>query len=492
MAPGEAENESSTIEEILDMSEEAVHVWFCTPDTPFVQILGHALGAEFELQTIEAFHLNGARQQSGWPDVVLLDLREAEASPGREEAAFQLMQEVQQFDSPPPIVVILGEQSRVMTRRAIENGVYDTLASPSDMVELRLVLRRAQRFRQVEKELLRLRSEQALTGPFGDFVISTEPMQRVFALAQKVAPCDVSVLITGETGTGKDMLARAIHQLSPRATGPYVAFSCADLPETLIEDELFGHEKGAFTGAVGTRHGRFEAAHQGSLFLDEIGDMPLGLQAKLLRVLQQRSFERLGSNTPVSVNIRLLCATHRNLAEMVEQGKFRSDLFYRLNVVEIHIPPLRERRDEIAALSHHFLMRFAKQFGKSVRRFSPVALRALEEYTWPGNVRELENAIQRAVVMADGLSVELWHLPKTFCNGWEQQEEESSYDTELREFKRRLILRVLRDCDGSKSEAARRLGIARGYLHRVINQLHIEEAPEESFADMPEVSAPVM
>jgi DNA-binding NtrC family response regulator len=453
--------------------------------------MARALGAEFELQTIEAFHLNGARRQIEWPDVVLLDLRAEGDSPGPGELAFQLMQEIQQFDSPPPMIAILGEHNRAMIRRALENGAYDTLASPPDMVELRLVLRRAKRFRQVERELLRLRSQQAATGPFGDFVVSTEPMQKVFALAQRVAPCDVSVLITGETGTGKDMLARAIHQLSPRAAGPFVAFSCANLPETLIEDELFGHEKGAFTGAMGARRGRFEAAHQGSLFLDEIGDLALGLQAKLLRVLQQRSFERLGSNTPINVNIRLLCATHCNLGEMVEQGKFRSDLFYRLNVVEIHIPPLRERRDEIAALSHHFLMRFAKQFGKTVRRFSPVALRALEEYSWPGNVRELENAIQRAVVMADGPAVELWHLPKTFCNGLEQQEE-GSYDRELREFKRRLILRVLRDCDGSKSEAARRLGIARGYLHRLINQLRIEEAPEESFAELPEISMPVM
>jgi len=473
------------------MNEEAIHVWFCTPDTPFVQLMARALGAEFELQTIEAFHLNGARRQIEWPDVVLLDLRAEGDSPGPGELAFQLMQEIQQFDSPPPMIAILGEHNRAMIRRALENGAYDTLASPPDMVELRLVLRRAKRFRQVERELLRLRSQQAATGPFGDFVVSTEPMQKVFALAQRVAPCDVSVLITGETGTGKDMLARAIHQLSPRAAGPFVAFSCANLPETLIEDELFGHEKGAFTGAMGARRGRFEAAHQGSLFLDEIGDLALGLQAKLLRVLQQRSFERLGSNTPINVNIRLLCATHCNLGEMVEQGKFRSDLFYRLNVVEIHIPPLRERRDEIAALSHHFLMRFAKQFGKTVRRFSPVALRALEEYSWPGNVRELENAIQRAVVMADGPAVELWHLPKTFCNGLEQQEE-GSYDRELREFKRRLILRVLRDCDGSKSEAARRLGIARGYLHRLINQLRIEEAPEESFAELPEISMPVM
>ena len=474
------------------MDQEAIRVWFCTPDIPFVQLMARTLGGEFEVQTIEAFHLNGARRRIDWPDVVLLDLRAEGDSPGGGESAFQLMQEIQQCDSPPPMIAILGEQNRAMIRRALENGVYDTLASPPDMVELRLVLRRAKRFRQVEKELLRLRSQQAATSPFGEFVISTEPMQRVFALAQKVAPCDVSVLITGETGTGKDMLARSIHQLSARASGPFVAFSCANLPETLIEDELFGHEKGAFTGAIAQKIGRFELAHQGTLFLDEVGDIPLELQPKLLRVLQQRSFERLGSNDAVNVNIRLLCATHRNLAEMVEQGQFRNDLFYRLNVVEIQIPPLRERRDEIAALGHHFLTRFAKQFGKTVRRFSPVTLRTLEEYSWPGNVRELENVVQRAVVMADGPAVELWHLPKTFCNGLEQEQEECSYDKELRDFKRRLILRVLRDCDGSKSEAARRLGIARGYLHRLINQLRIEDIPEESFADAPELNMPVM
>ena len=474
------------------MAEEVVHVWFCTPDPPFVQIIGRALGSEFELQTMEAFTLNRAPGQTEWPDAVLLDLRAAGAGSSDEQAAFKLMQEIRQFDSPPPIIAILDEESHVMTGRAIENGAYDTLASPPDIAELRLVLRRAHRSRQVERELLRLRSQQESTGPLGNFVISTEPMQKVFALAQKVAPCDVSVLITGETGTGKDMLARAIHQLSPRAAGPFVAFSCANLPETLIEDELFGHEKGAFTGATGTRRGRFEAAHQGTLLLDEIGDLALGLQSKLLRVLQQRSLERLGSNTPISVNIRLLCATHRNLGEMVEQGLFRNDLYYRLNVVEIHIPPLRERRDGITALGHHFLMRFAKQFDKSVRRFSPVALRALEEYGWPGNVRELENVVQRAVVMADGPTVELWHLPKAFCNELEQQQAEHSYDGEVRDFKRRLILRALRDCGGSKSEAARRLGIARGYLHRLINQLHIEEGPLESAADAPEVGTQVM
>jgi DNA-binding NtrC family response regulator len=298
------------------------------------------------------------------------------------------------------------------------------------------------------------------------------------------------VLVTGETGTGKDLLARAVHHLSPRSTGPFVAFSCANLPETLVEDELFGHEKGAFTGAIGVRRGRFEAADQGTLFLDEIGDLALGLQAKLLRVLQQRSFERLGSNTAVTVNIRLVCATHRNLDEMVKQGTFREDLYYRLNVVQLHLPPLRERRDGIPVLAHHFLEKFSKQFGKKTRRFSHLAMRALEEHSWPGNVRELENVVQRAVVIAEGPVVEIWHLPATLRDGFEQPQLLHPFEEEVRDFKRRLIVRTLRECGGRKAEAARTLGLARGYLHRLINQLQIQPEEVETDTDSPEDRSP--
>jgi DNA-binding NtrC family response regulator len=258
-----------------------------------------------------------------------------------------------------------------------------------------------------------------------------------------------------------------------------VAFSCANLPETLIEDELFGHEKGAYTGAVGPRRGRIEMADQGTLFLDEIGDLALGLQAKLLRVLQQRSFERLGSNAPVKVNFRLLCATHRDLKGMVDSGQFRGDLYYRLNVVQVHLPPLRERRDGIGLLSHHFLQKFSRQFGKSIRRFSSSAVRALEEHDWPGNVRELENVVQRAVVLAENSTVEVWHLPKAIRKGFEKEEIAHSYEEEIRDFKRRLVLRTLQECGGSKVETAKTLGIARGYLHRLINQLGIEDEATE-------------
>jgi transcriptional regulator with GAF, ATPase, and Fis domain len=270
--------------------------------------------------------------------------------------------------------------------------------------------------------------------------------------------------------------------MSPRSSRPLVAFSCANLPETLIEDELFGHEKGAFTGALAARRGRMEMADQGTLFLDEIGDISLGLQPKLLRVLQERNFERLGSNSTVNVNIRLICATNRNLAEMVQQGKFRDDLYYRLNVVQMHLPPLRERRDDISVLAQHFLQISAAQFNKKVRRFSQPALRALEEYAWPGNVRELENAVQRAVVLSEGQTIEVCQLPAGIRKNTDELGVVRSYEDEVRQFKRRLLLRTLEECGWRKAESARTLGVARGYLHRLINQLELRPADEANMA----------
>jgi transcriptional regulator with GAF, ATPase, and Fis domain len=259
----------------------------------------------------------------------------------------------------------------------------------------------------------------------------------------------------------------------------------------LIEDELFGHEKGAFTGALVARRGRVEAADTGTMFLDEVGDLSLGLQPKLLRVLQERSFERLGSNAKIDVNIRLVCATNRNLSEMVQQGKFREDLYYRLNVVQMHLPPLRERHDDIPLLAQHFLHDFSERFKKKTKRFSAPALRALEEYLWPGNVRELENAVQRAVVLSEGPTVDVWQLPAAIRSGCEVPQFNQSYEEEVRQFKRRLVLRTLRECGWRKAESARTLGVARGYLHRLIAQLGIQQVVEEPAVEKHEELPPV-
>jgi DNA-binding NtrC family response regulator len=457
---------------------EQIRVFFLSQDLGFADPLSRALGDEFSTRASSEAGTNGTGDLRDWCDVVLLDMRLV-STKGNHESAFRAMEEISKAPSHPPTVVLCDEGDRHVILDAIERGAYDTVTNPPNMMELRLVLLRAHRSHVAEEELERLRASSRGSGRLHELLGTSLPMQELFGLAQKIAPCDVNVLITGETGTGKELLARAIHQMSSRSARPLVAFSCANLPETLVEDELFGHEKGAFTGALAMRRGRVEAADQSTLFLDEIGDLALGLQPKLLRVLQERTFERLGSNNTVNVNIRVICATNQNLEEMVQEDKFREDLYYRLNVVQMHLPALRERRDDIPLLAQHFLESAAEQFKKKAKRFSQSALHALEEYAWPGNVRELQNAVQRAAVLSEGPSVEIWQLPTAVRNGSEAPHVSRSYEEEVRDFKRRLILRTLRECGWRKAESARVLGVARGYLHRLINQLGIEEQETE-------------
>ena len=454
------------------MDNEVVRIMFYSLNSGFSELITRTLGPNFLVCFRDGFDFSNARKGEDYWDAILLDLSEVEsASPvGR---GLHLMDEIKQADPYTPIIAMVGYGEDGLARTLIGKGAFDTLASPPNMTELCLLLRRARRAHQSERELSLLRRQARFPGRFGDMAGLTDARTRTFELARKLASCDISVLITGETGTGKELLARAVHHLSPRCSGPFVGFSCLNLPETLVEDELFGHEKGAFTGAIAARRGRFELADAGTLFLDEIGDLDLGLQAKLLRVLQQRTLERLGGNTSIATNVRVICATHRNLESMSGQGKFRTDLYYRLNVVQIHLPSLRERRDDIPLLAHHFLSCCARQFQKKVRGFSPVAMQALEEYSWPGNVRELENAVQRAVVMADGATIEIWHLPKNLCDGFDRVVSGHLYEEAVRDFKRRLILRKLRECRGRKTEVARTLRVARSYLHRLINRLQI-------------------
>ena len=457
------------------MYSDTIRVSFFTPDVGLAKAISSVLGEGFEIREAAHFTPEERPELGEWCDVVLLDLR-IPATGEPSDDPFELMENIRKLNPPPPIVVLLPEEERDLALRFMEKGAYDSLSSPPNIMELRLTLRRAQRFSRLERELWEFRSQQPGPGRFHDLIGQSEKMQEVFALARKIAPCDVGVLITGETGTGKELLARAIHRSSPRASQPFVVFSCVNLPETLVEDELFGHEKGAYTGAIAFRRGRLEAADGGTLFLDEVGDLGLGLQPKFLRVLQERTVGRLGGNSSINVNLRVVCATNRNLTELIQQGKFREDLYYRLNVVPIHLPPLRERRDDIPVLAQALVERFAAQFGRKVKRFSRMALHAMEEYAWPGNVRELENVVQRGVALSEEDTLDLWHLPAAIRNGYNESLELTlSYEEEVRHFKRRLLLRTLQECGWRKAKSARTLGVARGYLHRLINQLEINE-----------------
>jgi DNA-binding NtrC family response regulator len=486
-------------QEFGTLEQQAIRVSFLTHDSGLGEAIARALGEGFATRTVSEQQFDRLTEVREWSDVILLDLRSANTQ-GDDETILGLMEAIAKVPSHPPLVVLCEEENRALIFRAIEHGADDSVTNPPNMMELRLILSRAHRFHAAERELQRLRASERPTGRLHELLGTSAPMQELFGLARKIAPCDVNVLITGETGTGKELLARAIHQLSGRNTGPLVAFSCANLPETLVEDELFGHEKGAFTGALIGRRGRVEAADHGTLFLDEIGDLGLGLQPKLLRVIQERNFERLGSNKTVSVDIRLICATNRNLAEMVQQAKFREDLFYRLNVVQMHLPPLRERRDDIPLLAQQFLSKFAQQIKKKARRFSQQALHALEEHNWPGNVRELENVVQRATVLSEDLTVDLNQLPAALRGsrtGVAITERATgsqlsrSYEDEVKRFKRSLVLRALRECGWRKAECARSLGVARGYLHRLINQLAIHEGEGDPAADRREEFPPL-
>ncbi len=308
-----------------------------------------------------------------------------------------VMEEIHKKNLPVTVIVLTGPKSIDQAVQAMRLGAYDILSKPVDGHHLRLVVQRVLRERRLQDEVAALREQLQDRYSFRNIISKSPCMHAVFELIANVAPTNTTVLIEGETGTGKEQVAIAIHQASQLRTGPMIAVNCAALPETLLESELFGHEKGAFTSAIGKRVGRFEMAHGGTLFLDEVGDIPPTMQAKLLRVLQERCFERVGGTESIEVDVRVIGATNRSLQKLVQEGKFREDLYYRLNVVKIELPPLRERREDIPLLAAHFADKYARP-GESPKRIPPKALEILLKYAWPGNIRELENAIERACV----------------------------------------------------------------------------------------------
>src|ERR1044072_3553589 len=377
-------------------------------------------------------------------------------------------------DPPLQVVVITGSNSKRAALEAVKRGAYGFFVKPLDSVELLHIVSQAARLRQLEIENRRLRDELARPPGFSHLLGTSHALERVLKQARSVAATSATVLLSGENGTGKEMLGRAIREESPRANGPFVAVSCAALPEALIESELFGHEKGAFTSATQSHKGRFELADGGTLFLDEIGDLSAAVQVKLLRVLQEREFERVGGTKKLTVDIRLIAATNRDLEKEVAANRFRQDLFFRLNVVPLVLPPLRERPDDIPILAAHFAAKSAQKYGQSTPELEPGLVEILIDYHWPGNVRELENLIERLVVLSGTSTLGLEYVPEKMLRvlPGTPPGDESTLEGAVDALKKRMIVSALQS-EGNKVAAAKKLGISRSYLHRLINEFDL-------------------
>ncbi len=453
------------------------------PQPRFTLVLKSVLGRGYLVDHVTSIQQGIARLRDGDVDVVLLNW-DWPATPREEgESCATLLKEAAGLPVAIPVLTYTADARRKTAMEIVHQGAFDVFTQPLDVLELKLVVDRAHRLVTLERSLAEARGESSL-GRIPGLVGNSKPMQRVYDLIHKVAGVSTTVLITGESGTGKEVVAHAVHRLSPRARQPFMAFSPSAFPETLIEDELFGHEKGAFTGALQSRRGRFEEAKGGTVFLDEIGDLSAPMQVKLLRVLQERVVERLGSSAPVPVDVRLILATHKNLEQMVSQGTFRQDLYFRISVFRIDLPPLRERREDIALLADFFCRQFAETHGKNVRGVTPGFLSALLRHEWPGNVRELQNVIERSLILAEGPRLRTQDLPPEFRRlAVPSRAASGSFHEASRQFKREIVLAALRAHGGNKLRAARDLHISRSYLHRLLKQLDIPAEEEETLVE---------
>ncbi len=398
--------------------------------------------------------------------LILMDVRMAQMS------GIEALQRIKQYNPAIPILIMTAYSSVDSAVEALKSGAYDYLTKPLDFEVLKISMARALEHSGLKVENATLKSKMSADYELENIIGKSRPMKELVEMMSMVAPSEATVLITGESGTGKELIAKSIHYNSQRKDRPLVVVNCAALTETLLESELFGHEKGAFTGADKRREGRFKQADKGTIFLDEIGETSPAMQAKLLRVIQEREIQRVGGEETLSVDVRILAATNRNLEDDVKEGKFREDLFYRLNVVTLRIPPLRERQDDIPLLAQHFLEKYAKKNNKRVKGFSPLAMDMLLKHAWPGNVRELENVIERAVILLPDEHITEKELPTTVTEsytkkkGWVSPPPQVAANRPLEEIEKEAILATLEDCGGNKSETARRLGINRKTLHK--------------------------
>lgn len=403
-----------------------------------------------------------AVREENW-DIVLLDLR----MPGMD--GMEVLKQVKEIAPQTVVIMMTAYASIPGAVQAMQEGAYDYIVKPLDVDQLTLMLKRIVEHQQLITENILLRKRLTEQYEYEDIIGRSEAMQEVFSMIKAVTDTNATVLITGETGTGKELVARAIHSNSSQRYGPFVATSCGALPETLLESELFGYEKGAFTGADRTKKGRFELANGGTLFLDEVGDISMKTQIRLLRVLQEKSFTRLGGTEQIKVDVRLVSATNRDLVAAIEEGSFRSDLYYRLNVVSIQLPPLRERIDDVPLLAAHFINKYNVEFNKKFDRVDRKAMDFMMDYHWPGNVRELENVIERAIVIDQGPQMKVKHLP--FCNIESPLTEEPR---SLQEVEKSHIEKMLQRNDWNIAKTARLLNIDRSTLHKKIKKFGLE------------------
>jgi len=409
-------------------------------------------------------------------DVVITDIRLPQMD------GLDFLKEIKTL-KPDTTAIVMTAYATVDTAiKAMKLGAYDYITKPFSSEELILILERLKDFRRLIEENIKLKQEITKRYSFGNIVGKSKKMRDVYELIETVAPCDATTLIVGESGTGKELIANAIHYNSPRKDKPFIKFSCAALAETLLESELFGHERGAFTGAIKERKGRFELANSGSIFLDDIDDIPLSMQSKLLRVLQEKEIERVGGTKTIKTDIRIICATKVDLLKLAKQGKFREDLYYRLNIVPINLPPLRERKEDIPILVEYLLNKYSSKGEK--KTFCPEAMRLLINYDWPGNVRELENVVERIVTLTRSNDIRLEDLPDFLMASPEKlcdrhlidiMEEAASFEDMIKDMEIRLLTLALEKASGNKSEAARILKMKRETLRDKVEKYRIFE-----------------
>lgn len=416
--------------------------------------------------------------QNGSFDLVITDL----TMPG--DSGMVLLERLLRDKPEVLVIIITAYGSEAVAVEAMKRGAYDYLPKPFSNDDLRLTVRRAMEKRKLRLENQQLKEQLHQREGLGSMIGSSQQMQTVYDLIERVGPNDVTVLITGESGTGKELVANAIHGISPRKSSPFIRVNCAALPENLIESELFGYERGAFTGAVSRRLGKFEIADSGTIFLDEIGEMTMATQTKILRILQEREFERIGGNQTISVDTRVITATNRNLAKAIEEGSFREDLFYRLNVINIHLPPLRDRLADIPALVDYFGRKYAERLNRKYSPFSEQFMGRLMQYNWPGNVRELQNLIEKVIILEDEnvFQSASGKFPmrsrleneKYIEDGMMAMKYKEAKEILLRTFERKYFEGLLEKTSGNMSEAARMAGMHRKNLYLKLKELGIE------------------